>query len=157
VMLAAAGRMSSQRRAVVLGIFGIGCDAELTPDEVLGRISEVAVANGLCGVRGLTGPVAEQLEAAIEVVATEASAQAVSAFRGASGLAPIRGGERTVELTAVAPLTYYLDVDEVIRSVGPLARAVSDATTLEQANDALHALGVRTELDLERDALASPQ
>jgi len=35
---------------------------------------------------------------------------------------------------------------------GRLAQAVSRAGSLEAANEALHGLGVRTELDLERDA-----
>ena len=47
---------------VLLGIFGIGCDAELTPDEVLARLATVAGAGGLCGARGLTGPVADRME-----------------------------------------------------------------------------------------------
>jgi hypothetical protein len=154
LMLAAAARLREAGRSVLLGIFGIGCDAELTPDEVLGRISEVAAAGGLCGVRGLTGPIAERLEAAIQVVQTEASAQAVRAFRGASGLTTIRGGQRTLELTSVAPLTFYLDVGAVVQAAGRLALAVADATSLAQANEALHELGVRTELDLEYDAAA---
>ena len=42
VMLAAGGRLSRRGQPVLLGIFGIGCDAELTPSEVLARVSEVA-------------------------------------------------------------------------------------------------------------------
>ena len=37
----------------------------------------------------------------------------------------------------------------------PKALAVDEADSLEQANEALHAIGVRTELDLEREAAAS--
>ena len=138
VMLAAGGRLSSRGQPVLLGIFGIGCDAELTPDEVLARLSEVAAAGGLCGARGLTGPVAERMEAAIELVSTEASAQAVRAFRGASGQATIRGGTRTLELNPAAALTFYLDVDITIKAAGRLAQAVADAGSLEEANDALN-------------------
>src|SRR5437588_312857 len=39
VMLAAGGQLSTSGQPVLLGIFGVGCDAELTPDEVLGRLS----------------------------------------------------------------------------------------------------------------------
>ena len=152
VMLAAGGRLSRRGQPVLLGIFGIGCDAELTPAEVLARVSEVAAAGGLCGARGLTGPVAERMEAAIELVSTEASAQAVRAFRGASGRVAIRGGTRTLELTPAAALTFYLDVDITIKVAGRLARAVADAGSLEQANDSLGALGIATELDYEREA-----
>lgn len=152
LMLAAGGRLSTSGQPVLLGIFGVGCDAELTPDEVLARLAAVAGAGGLCGVRGLTGPVADRLEAAMELVSTEASAQAVRAFRGASGLTSIRDGTRTLELSPVAAQTFYLDVDITINVAGRLARAVAGAKSLEEANDALGALGVSTELDYERDA-----
>jgi hypothetical protein len=112
----------------------------------------VAAAGGLCGARGLTGAVADRLEAAMQLVKTEASAQAVRAFRGASGLTTIRGGTRTLELSAVAAVTFYLDVDIAINAAGRLAQAVADAASLEEANNALHELGVSTELDYERDA-----
>jgi hypothetical protein len=152
MMLAAGGRLSASGQPVLLGIFGIGCDAELTPSEVLARVADVAAAGGLCGARGLTGPVADRMEAAMELVCTEASAQAVRAFRGASGPTTIRGGTRTLELTPVAAMTLYFDVDVTIKAVGRLAQAVADAGSLEEANDALHALGVGTELDYEREA-----
>ena len=152
VMLAAGGRLSTSGQPVLLGIFGAGCDAELTPEEVLARVATVAEAGGLCGARGLTGPVAERMEASMELVNTEASAQAVRAFRGASGTSRIRGGTRTLELSPIAAMTFYLDVDITISSAGRLARAVADAGSLEEANDALAALGVATELDYEREA-----
>jgi hypothetical protein len=152
IMLAAGGRLSTSGQPVLLGVFGIGCDAELTPDEVLARLAMVAATGGLCGARGLTGAVADRMEAAMQLVQTEASAQAVRAFRGALGPTTIRGGTRTLELSATAALTFYLDVDITINTVGQLARAVADAPGLEAANDALHELGVSTELDYERDA-----
>jgi hypothetical protein len=155
VMLAAAAHLGRSGHAVLAGLFGTGCDAELTPGEVLARLAEVAGKGGLCGVRGLTEPVAQRLEEAIQLVPTEASAQAVRAFRGASGPVRIRGGARTVELGPVAALTFYLDVEATIRAVGRLAQAVDGTSSLEQANVALNAIGVSTELDLERDAAAA--
>jgi hypothetical protein len=152
VMLAAAARLHAAGHRILAGIFGIGCDAELTQDEVLARIATVADAGGLWGARGLTAPVADRLERAIELVPTEASAQAVRAFRGASGTVSIRGGARAVELSTVAAVTFYLDVEATMRASGRLAHAVADATTLEEANEALGRLGIRTELDLEREA-----
>jgi hypothetical protein len=154
IMLAAAGRLAAAGVPVMAAIFGIGCDAELTPDEVLERLADVAAAGGVLGARGLTEPVARRLEEAVALVPTEASAQAVRAFRGAAGAVSIRGGARTVELSTAAALTYYLDVQTTIAATGRLARAVDSARCLEEANDALGELGVRTELDLER-AVAS--
>lgn len=155
LMLAAAGRLAADGRSVLLGIFGAGCDSELTTAEVLDRIARVGRAGGLCGVRGLTEPVARRLEESLDLVPTEASAQATRAFRGASGMVTIRGGTRRFELTSVAAQTTFLDVEATIASAGRLARAVADEPSLELANDALHVLGVRTELDLERDAAAA--
>lgn len=154
VMLAAAGRLGRLGHPVLAGVFGVGCDAELTPGEVLARLADVAAEGGLAGARGLTEPVAQSLEGAIERVPTEASAMALRAFRGQTGLVTIRGGTRTVELSSLAAITFYLDVEATIRAAGRLALTVDSAEDLEQASRALNAIGVRTELDLERDAAA---
>ena len=131
-------------------VFGIGCDGELTPAETLERLGEVAEAGGLAGARGLTGPVADRVEGALAEVPTEASAQAVRAFRGARGPTAIRGGRRTVELTAAAAIAFFFDVPAALRSAARLAAAVGSAGSLEDANGVLNGLGVTTELDLER-------
>ena len=49
-------------------------------------------------------------------------------------------------------MTFFLDVQVTLESVGRLARAVLEAATLRDANWALNELGVRTELDRELDA-----
>ena len=155
VMLAAAVRLQDSGRDVLAGVFGVGCDGELTVDEVMARVSEVSAAGGLAGVRGLTEPVADRLEGAVKEVPTEASAMAIRCFRGQTGTAEIRRGQRTVPLSPLGALTFYLDPRVALDSAARLARAVWDAGSLEEANDALHAEGVHTELDLERAASAS--
>jgi hypothetical protein len=155
IMLAAGGELARGGMPVLLGVFGIGCDAELTPGEVLGRLSLVAAAGGLAAVRGLTEPVAARVEAAMELVLTEASAQAVRAFRGASGDVPIRDGARVVRLSAMAAATFFLDVELTLQAAAPLARAVAAAGSLEEANTILRRRGVPTELELERQTAAA--
>jgi hypothetical protein len=151
VMLAAAARMADADAPAVLGgVFGIGCDGELSPEEVLERIAEVAAAGGLAGSRGITAAVAERLDEAVAAVPTEASAQALRCFRGERGNATIRAGRRTVQLSPLGAATIYFDVPAAVRSAARLAGAVGEAGDLEQANGMLNALGVRTELDLER-------
>lgn len=154
IMLAAAARLAAAGVPVLLGVFGAGCDAELTSEEVLARIAEVAAAGGMCGARALTAPIAQRLEQCVELVPTEASAVAVKAFRGVRGPVPIRAGVRAVDLGTVAMMTFYLDVAITFATVGRLARAVADAGSLQDANDALAALGVRTELDIEIERAA---
>jgi hypothetical protein len=154
LMLAAAARLQHQGRDVLAGVFGVGCDGELTLDEVMERVSEVAAAGGLAGVRGLTEPVAARLEQAVKEVPTEASAMAIRCFRGDTGTAQIRRGQRTVPLSPLGALTIYLDPQAAVNSAARLARTVMEATSMEKANDALHSVGVRSELDLEREAQA---
>jgi hypothetical protein len=154
MLLAAAARLEARGQDVLGAIFGPGCDGELTLAEVSARLADVAAAGGLAGARGLTPPIADRLEQAIEHVPTEASAQAVRGFRGANGPTSIRGGRRTLELMPAVALTVYFDVTIAYESSAPLARAVMDATSLEEANETLRAMGIRSELDWEIDAAA---
>ena len=154
LLLAAAGRMAAAGVPVLGGVFGIGCDGELTAAEVNARLAEIGAAGGLAGARGLTAPVAERLAAAVELVPTEASALAVRAFHGEVGPTPIRGGRRTVELTMAAAGTVYFDVPAALASAARLPGIVDAATSLEEANAAMAAAGIRTELDFELDVAA---
>jgi hypothetical protein len=152
---AAPARFESEAAPIPVlgGIFGVGCDGELTVAEVLERLAEIAAVGGFAGARGLTEGVAERLEQAVEAIPTEASAQALRCFRGELGEAAIRQGRRTVELSPVGALTFYFDIAKAIWSAARLAATVIDARDLDHANELLHGLGVRTELDYERDAL----
>jgi len=154
VMLAAAPLLAAQGVEVVGALFGAGCDAELTPDEVLERVAEVSAAGGLLGVWGLTPPAVQRLERAVEVVPTEASAQAVACARGAFGPLAIRNGRRTVQRTPSGALTFFFDPQAAIDSAARCAAMVLDADSLEAAQQRLAAAGIRTELDYERDAAA---
>jgi hypothetical protein len=151
VMLAAADLLAERGVAVLGALFGTGCDGELTPTEVLERLAEVGVAGGLAGAIGLTPEVATLLEQAVEVVPTEASAQAVRAFRGVSGEVPIREGRRTVPLSPLAAVTFFFLIPAAVRSAARLALAVRGAADLDEANLILRSLGVRTELDWETE------
>ena len=154
LMLAAAARIATRGEPPVLGaVFGVGCDGELRPAEVLERLAEVAAAGGFAGARGLTPAIAARLEQAVEAVPTEASAQALRCFHGATGRATIRRGRRSVELSPVGALTFYFDVTAAVGSAARLAAAVAEARDLDHANELLRELGIRTELDYERDAL----
>jgi hypothetical protein len=153
VMLAAAVRMA--RHGALGAVFGIGCDGELTPDEVLERLDEVDRDDGLLGRLPIEEPVAPRLDEAVAAVPTEASAVALRAFRGESGPVEIRRGRRSVDLRPIAAETVFFDPVVAVRTASRLAAAVRDAPGLEAANAVLHRLGVRTELDYEREASAA--
>ena len=149
IVLAAGIRLARQLPAIG-AVYGPGCDGELTPEEILARITELQSAGALLGAWGLTPEACDLVEAAAQSVPTEASVMAVRCARGERGSVPIRGGRRTVELTPLGGLTFFFDPVAAAKSAVPLATAVSPAASLEEAHDALMDMGVRTELDLER-------
>lgn len=155
VLLAAGARAAEAGLTTLAAVFGPGCDGELTVDEVLAALVGVAAAGGLAGVRALPPAAFPPLEAAVAAIPTEASAQGLLCSRGERGPAAIRRGRRQVERTALGALTAYVEPRAALHSCARLAAAVRDRPSLEAANDALHALGVRTELDLERAAAAT--
>ena len=154
VLLAAAPVIAAAGMCAIGAVFGAGCDGELTPVEVLERIAEVDAAGGGMGVDTLAPAIVGSIEAAAERVPTEASAMAARCARGQTGPVPIRGGRRTVELSAAGGLVHWFDPERAIASAARLAAAVAGAPDLAAADAALAARGVRTELAYERDAAA---
>jgi hypothetical protein len=152
LLLAAAAHMTT---ATVGVVFGTGCDGELTPDEVLERLAEVAAADGLLGSHGLTPPELTRLEGAVEEVPTEASAMALRCGRGGYGPARIRGGRRTVPLSPLGGILFFFETRTAIASAARLASLVSDAESLGEAEARLVALGIRSELAYERELAAA--
>jgi hypothetical protein len=150
-VLSAAPAMTTPTLAA---IFGIGCDGELTPAEVLERLDEVRAAGGDLGDLPLPASGLDRVEAALEHVTTEASAMAVRCARGETGRVAIRDGRRTVPLTPDGGRLVCFEPAIAIRSAARLALAVAPARSLEHAQQILAARGVRTELDYEREAAA---
>jgi len=148
VMLAAAARLGG---LPVLGaVVGAGCDAELTPEEVLDRIAVLGRAGAWLGTWGMTPAIADELLAATEAVPTEASLQAALCAKGETGPAPIRGGRRTVHRGPTGALSFFFDPLAGPDCL-PLVHAVAGAPDLEAARTVLETRGIRTELDYERD------
>lgn len=153
IVLAAALRLTTPSLGVV---FGTGCDGELTPEEVAARLDEVTAAGGHLGDLPLPPAALDHVEGALRHVTTEASAMAIRCARGETGRVPIRNGRRTVPLTPMGGRLICFDPHVAIGSAARLAKAVADASSLEDAQRVLTALEVRTELDYEREAAAPP-
>jgi hypothetical protein len=105
----------------------------------------------LLGGWSLTPKIVRELAEVIKVVPTEASAIPVECSRGAWGEKTIRTDQRIVKLTPLTGLTFFISTTALFRSLSRPAQAVSKTGSLEEANDALHAIGIKTELDLERE------
>jgi hypothetical protein len=153
VMLSALAHLEHGGVKTLGAVFGPCCDGELTIDELLGRIAVLAASGSLVGVAGMPPEVTDELEHVVRLVPTEASAQAVRCANGELGVTTIRRGRREVQLSPIGALTFYFEPPGAVANVARLAAEVADAGSLEEANDLLHAIGVRTELDYERKML----
>jgi hypothetical protein len=149
VCLAAAPLLAQRGVALLGALFGAGCDGELTPDEVLARIAEVAEAGGYLGAWGPGGAELARLDAAAAQIPTEASAMALRCARGVLGATPIRDGRRTVQLTVAGGLVLFFDPLAALRSAARCAQLVAQAGSLEEANGILLGRGIATELEWE--------
>ncbi len=148
VMIAAGLRAAGELPAQLV-VLGPGCDGELEPAEVLARVAALARAGAWTGTWGVTPRVADELEAAARASGTEASRQVVRCARGEIGEALIRRGRRSVALGPVGALAFCFDLAAAAAEL-PLVEAVVDSASIEDAREALAALGLRTELDYER-------
>jgi len=157
IMLAAFTELEKRGHRTIWGVFGYGSDGELSVDEIELALSKLAVANGLLGAWSLTPKIAAELEEVIKTVPTEASAIPVQCFRGAWGKRDIRRGERHVKLTPLTTLTFFMSTTKLYETLARPAQAVRHSSSLDEANDALRALGIRTELDYERSHYQSMQ
>jgi hypothetical protein len=135
------------------GVIGYGSDAELTPREIDRALSVVAQHGGLLGAWGMTPAVAAELRRVIAHVHTEASAIAVECAEGGIGTKTIRDGTRTVELSPVCTVTFYLSPRVVFEHVAVLARVLRDAPSLEAASALLCELGMPSEYAYEQEML----
>jgi hypothetical protein len=151
IMLAAFAELETRGHRTLWGVFGYGSDGELTTDEIERALGKLAAAGGLLGAWGLTPKIAAELEEVVKTVPTEASAIPLECFRGAWGRREIRGGQRSLKLTPLTTLTFFISATILFESVSRPAQALKESTSLDEANDALHALGIYTELDFERD------
>jgi hypothetical protein len=150
VMLAAGALLQERGMRIAGAVFGPCCDGELTVEEVLDHLARIAGGGGLLGTRAIDPAMADELEAAAGTVPTEASLQAVRCARGETGMATIRNGRRAVPLSPLGATIVYFDPAATLDATARLARELLAATSLEHANELLHDLGVRTELDYER-------
>jgi hypothetical protein len=152
MMLAALYQLSAEF-SCLWGVFGYGSDAELTTQEIDHALSVVAQHGGLLGAWGMTPAITAELRHAITQVRTEASAIAVDCAEGTTGIKTIRDNTRSVVLSPVCTVTFYLAPRILYNHVALLASAVVDAASLESASAVLSALGVRTEYAFEQEML----
>jgi len=154
LLLAAAAHVP-ERIEVVGCAYGAGCDGELTVPEVLDRIAVLGRQGAWSGTVSPSPSAARETATVAAIVPTEASVLASRCVLGEAGPVPIRDGRRTVELGPVGGIGFLFDARAAIGAAAPLAALVADARSIADANEALNAAGIRTELDYERERFAA--
>lgn len=144
-----------KRMSAIMGVFGFGCDGELTLPELEKSIGKIANEGGLLGSWGITRDILKELERIVEVVPTEASRLPAEAAKGIFSTTTIRSGRRSVALSIISTITFYLSPSIVFEKISEPARTIFHCRSLAEANDALHRLGLKTELDYELERLVS--
>jgi hypothetical protein len=134
----------------LLGLFGYGSDGELTPDELERSFSLISREGGFLGAWGITTEILREMEIVISKIPTEASRIPVECAKGERGEKYIRRETRKVYLSTASTVTFYLSPVVVVEKVSKPARLVLGSKSLDEANEALHSIGLFTELDLER-------
>ena len=152
IMLAAFATLSARGYRTLWGVFGYGSDGELSADEIEAALSKLAGAGGLLGAWGLTPKIAAELNQVVETVPTEASAIPLECFRGAWGTREIRGGRRSLKMTPLTTLTFFMSAAALYETLSRPAQVLKNSASIDEANDELHKLGIYTELDFERDS-----
>ena len=135
----------------VIGFFGFGSDGELTVAELENSIKLIAQNNGILGSWGITQETLSLMEKVVEVVPTEASRCPVMYARGRFNGAPIRSGMRFVDLNFSSTVTIYIDPVVLFEKISSLSRSIAECSSIDEVNDVLHELGIKSELDLERE------
>ena len=141
----------SRKYDTLLGLFGYGSDGELTPDELESSLSLISREGGFLGAWGITTEILREMEMVISKIPTEASRIPVECAKGDRGEKYIRRETRKVYLSTASTVTFYLSPVVVVGKVSKPARLVLGSKSLDEANEALHSIGLFTELDLERE------
>ncbi len=144
IMIASLKKLKS-----MIAIVGFGSDGELTRHELEMYLSEIAERDGLLGANLISRDFAERLSGFIEEVETTASKIPIMASMGFFGRQRV-WDKAVIEVSILNALIFYVDTSTVYE-LSPLPKAVEGSRSVFEANDMLHKIGIRTELDVEFD------
>ncbi len=134
----------------VLAIHSPGADGELLQDYVLERIALVCRLGGCLGAYGLTIEDILLLDRLTKVAVTEAGRIALLAFKGYYGEYPVRKGTRTVRVSPINTVMFFLDAFKAYDVSYP-AKIVDNTWSFGEIVSKLNNAGIYTEYNLEID------
>ncbi len=131
-----------------VAIVGFGSDCELTRYELEKYLSELAGKGALLGVEIVKKELAEELLEKAGKVKSHASKVPLFAAKGYFG--EYESWDCRLNVSILNALVFFVD-STTLFELNPMAQAVRDCKSIEEANEALHALGLKTELDIEME------
>ena len=129
-----------------VAIVGFGSDGELTRAELEKYLSELAGLDAIVYVTAIGKSLAEEVLKKAGKVKTHASKIPLLSASGYFGKYRSWDGELPVSI--LNSLVFFVK-SEILYDLNPMAQAVRGCKSIEEANEALHGLGITTELDLE--------
>ncbi len=140
--------LSSLRRFnSILAIVGFGSDGELKRSELEMYLSEIARMNGILGASLITKDFADCISDFVSEVYTIASKIPIMASQGFFGSVKV-WDKAKVEVSILNALIFYLDL-KTVYELSPIAKVVEGTTSIFEANEKIHEIGIKTELDHE--------
>lgn len=127
-----------------------GADGELNREYVMDRINEVARLGGYVGALGFDARDLVFFEKALSQAVSEAGYVILDALRGRVGWRVIRKGTRRVYIDVLSTLIFHLDTETVYNG-SPVAQAIINTVSIDEANKILLDMGIPTEYELEKE------
>lgn len=141
---------SSDSIPSIIAVASPGADGELSREYVLERINELARLDGFIGALGFDRDDLEVFERILSYAITEAGQVILDALRGNVGWRVIRNGTRKVYIDVLSTIIFLLDTVAVYHE-SPVASAIIETKSIEEANQILLEMGIPTEYELEKE------
>jgi len=135
-----------------VAIVGFGSDGELTRSELERYLSELASLDAIIHVTAVSKTMADEVLKKAERVKSHASKIPLLSAKGYFG--KYRSWDGEIFISILNSLVFFVK-SEVLYELNPMAQAVRGCKSIEEANEALHNLGIKTELDLELELAKS--
>lgn len=138
---------------VQVGVAGFGLDGELTESEFKSAQHALEIRNAQVGANVIQQDVASEFRETIKWFPSEATALMCLSALGYRGIAEIRDSGLRVSMSESSPLVYWYEHDSVLRQ-NKIAEALSETSSLAEAENSLAELGIASEIEYERKKLA---
>ncbi|WP_456327715.1 DUF1152 domain-containing protein [Archaeoglobus sp.] len=142
IVLASLNKLNS-----IVAIVGFGSDGELSRNELELYLSEIARMDGVLGASLITRDFADNVVGFVENVYTTASKIPIIASQGYYGKMKV-WDKAVIDVSILNALIFYVKTD-VIYKLSKLPKAVEGTASVWEANERLHEIGIKTELDHE--------